>query len=256
MEDALDDYKESYFDDVLKDLICKSLAGCNPMVGENPKAILLGGQSGAGKTTLHDIFREELNDNVIVVNGDVYRRYHPSFHELQARYGKECVDHTAKWSGKMTEALIDCFSSLKYNLIVEGTLRTSEVPLRSASLLRERGYGVSLALMAVKPEISLISCQLRCEQMRLAGTTPRATDPECHRKMVSQIVENLSVLEDSGAFEEVYLYTRSRECLHPIEASSIKASDVLSNVLFGEWSDEERGHYSKLKARLETLQAL
>ena len=76
---------------------------------------------------------------------------------------------------------------------------------------RERGYDVSLALMAVKPEISLVSCQLRYEQMRLAGTAPRATDPAHHRKIVDQIVRNLAVLEDSGMFDQIYLYNRSRE---------------------------------------------
>ena len=60
----------------------------------------------------------------------------------------------------MVEELVDQLSRLKYNLVVEGTLRTADVPLGTARLLRERGYGVSLALMAVKPEISLLSCQL------------------------------------------------------------------------------------------------
>lgn len=63
--------------------------------------------------------------------------------------------------------------------------------------------------MAVKPEISLVSCQLRYEQMRLAGTMPRATDPVHHRKIVDQIVRNLAVLEDSGMFDQIHLYNRA-----------------------------------------------
>lgn len=91
----------------------------------------------------------------------------------------------------MTEALTDSLSRIGYNLIIEGTLRTAEVPLKTAELLRQRGYGVSLALMAVKPEISLVSCQIRYEEMRVAGTTPRATDPAHHNKIIDQIVSNL-----------------------------------------------------------------
>ena len=67
----------------------------------------------------------------------------------------------------MTEALVDHLSRFGYNLVIEGTLRIAEVPMRSAKLLRERGYDVSLALMAVKPEISLVSCQIRYEEMRI-----------------------------------------------------------------------------------------
>lgn len=119
----------------------------------------------------------------------------------------------------MTETLVDYFSSLSYNLVIEGTLRTSEVPLASATLLCERGYDVSLALMAVKPEISLVSCQLRYEQMRISGTTPRATDPAHHRKIVDQIVSNLAVLEESGMFDGIYLYNRGR--VRPISAGLV-----------------------------------
>ena len=132
--------------------------------------ILLGGQSGAGKTTLHNVFRNAMNGNVIVVNGDEYRSFHPRYKQICAQYGIDSPAHTAAWAGRMVEAIIDALSIMGYNLIIEGTLRTSEVPLKTARLLRDRGYSVSLALMAVKPEISLISCQLRYEQMRIAGT--------------------------------------------------------------------------------------
>lgn len=67
------------------------------------------------------------------------------------------------------------FLRLGYNLIIEGTLRTSEVPMATAKLLRECGYGVSLALMAVKPEISLVSCQLRLRHRGLFGLAWRSS---------------------------------------------------------------------------------
>ena len=139
-------------------------------------------------------------------------------------------------------------------VVIEGTLRTSQVPLATATLLRERGYDVSLALMAVKPEISLVSCQLRYEQMRLAGTTPRATDPAHHRKIVDQIVRNLAVLEDSGMFDQIHLYNRSRERLYPQEGLAMTASQALEEALFGGWSEEELKHYASLKVELERLQ--
>lgn len=108
--------------------------------------------------------------------------------------------------------------------------------------------------MAVKPEISLVSCQLRYEQMRLAGTTPRATDPAHHRKIVDQIVRNLAVLEDSGMFDQIYLYNRSRERLYPQEGLAVTASQMLEEALFGSWSEEEFKHYASLKAELDRLQ--
>ncbi|MDO4400422.1 MAG: zeta toxin family protein [Coriobacteriia bacterium] len=224
---------------------------CCYTVSASPYAVLLGGQSGAGKTLLQKAISKEILPKPVIINGDEFRKLHPRFELLKAKHGDDWVTHTAPWSGKMTESLIDKLSKLGYNLIIEGTLRTSEVPLRTATLLRERGYEVSLALMAVKPEISLISCQIRYEEMRLAGTTPRATDPAHHAKIVNDIVDNLSTLEESELFDQVYLYTRSEECLYP--ADDTTASAVLRERLFGEWTPEERAHYEHLKHRLESL---
>ena len=38
-----------------------------------PCAFILGGQSGAGKTGLQKILSAQLNDNLIVINGDEFR---------------------------------------------------------------------------------------------------------------------------------------------------------------------------------------
>lgn len=39
----------------------------------HPKAVLLGGQSGAGKTTIHVIKQKEFNCNIIILDADSYR---------------------------------------------------------------------------------------------------------------------------------------------------------------------------------------
>ena len=124
--------------------------------------------------------------------------------------------------------------------------------MKTANLLRDRGYGVSLALMAVKPEISLISCQIRYEEMRLVGTTPRATDPEHHKRIVDEIVGNLGALESSELFDEIFLYTRTGERIYPVEGRA--AAEVLQERLFGSWSAEEQQHYRHLQSRLARLQ--
>lgn len=245
-----DDEFEEELKDITKDLLRKPFLR---VCGE-PRAFLLGGQSGAGKTNLHKVLADELEKNVIVINGDEYRSLHPRFSQLDAQYGPEAVTHTAAWAGQMVEALVAGLSSMRYNLVVEGTLRTSQVPLDTAALLRGKGYRVSLALMAVKPEVSLVSCQIRYELMRMAGTTPRATDPAHHNKIVADIVQNVGVLESSGLFDEIRLYSREREQLYPVEGDARRAADVLEAVLFGPWTLTEREHYEFLEAKRASLQ--
>ena len=59
-----------------------------------PKAILLGGQSGAGKTTIHRVKQREFQGNLIIIDGDSYRSFHPNYLGLQEKYGKDSVDYT------------------------------------------------------------------------------------------------------------------------------------------------------------------
>ena len=235
--------------DIIAELISNKAATCS----EEPEAFLLGGQSGAGKTTLHRVLREGFQENVIVINGDEYRARHPLYREFDRKYGPESVNYTAAWAGRMTEAVIDALSDMGYNLIIEGTLRTSEVPLKTATLLRSRGYRVSLALMAVKPEISLLSCQIRYEEMRIVGTVPRATDPAHHNKIIRDIADNLAVLDESGLFDGIFLYNRARTCLFPREGDGRPVDEVLREVLFGAWTEEERLHKEALEIRLAQL---
>lgn len=246
-------FTKEEFEEALK-AILKTLV-VPPAVGprDNPRAFLLGGQSGTGKTKLHSLLNAELEGGAIVINDDEYRSRHPRYRELDAAYGAEAVAHTASWAGKMTESLIDMLSSMRYNFIIESTLRTAEVPLKTATLLRERGYGVSLALMAVKPEISLISCQIRYELMRIAGTIPRATDSQHHNKIIQEIVANLAVLEQSGLFDEVRLFSQAGVCLYPHDGERQTASQVLQDVLFGPWTSEEQDHYAYLQEQLSRL---
>lgn len=253
--ESLERYSDEEFHGELQKVVSALVIGACLAPLENPQAVLLGGQSGAGKTTLHNVFRNALDGNVIVVNGDEYRSFHPRYKQLCAQYGIDAPAHTAAWAGRMVEAVIDALSIMGYNLVIEGTLRTSDVPLRTAAFLRGRGYGVSLALMAVKPEISLVSCQLRYEQMRIAGTEPRAVDPAHHLLIVESIVDNLKVLEDSGMFDSVDLYSRSERCLFSSADGEGRASDALRDILFGDWTEEERKHQAYLEQRLEEAKA-
>ncbi len=248
------EYSSEEFEQAKANILSRLTLSPVVMPSNSPQAFLLGGQSGAGKTTLHGMIQERFGYNVIVVNGDGFRSYHPRYRQLDKEYGPESVNYTAKWAGDMTEAVVDALSTVGYNLAVEGTLRTAEVPTKTATLLKERGYRVFLAVMAVKPEISLISCQIRYEQMRIAGTVPRATDPEHHNLIIRQIVSNMQVLEQSDLFEGIYLVNRAKEVLYPKEGQEGKASDALSKVLFGTWSREEAIHYDYLKQQYEVLQ--
>lgn len=209
----------------------------NKSTSENPKAVLLGGQSGAGKTTIHRIMQKKFDGNIIIIDGDSYRTLHPHYHELIKRYGKNSVEYTQAFAGRMVEAVVEELSRRHYNLLVEGTLRTVEAPKNTAKMLYSKGYGLSLAVLAVKPELSFISTLVRYEEQYYNdSTTARFTPRSHHDGIVKSIVKNLRVLESDNYFENIEIYTRDEKCIYSeLDNSSKSAADVLNKILFGKW---------------------
>ena len=92
--------------------------------------IVLGGQPGSGKSVLTDSIKNQ-TPNVVCINGDEYRSWHPKFSQIQEKYGKDSSKITAKFAGKVTEYLINRAIKEKYNVVIEGTFRTAETPLKT-----------------------------------------------------------------------------------------------------------------------------
>ena len=150
---------------------------------------MLGGQSGAGKTTIHRIKQKEFQGNIVIIDGDSFRSQHPHYLELQQEYGKDSVEYTKDFAGKMVESLVTELSNLGYNLLIEGTLRTIDVPKKTAQLLKNKGYKVQLALIATKPKLSYLSTLIRYEELyAINPNQARATPKEHHDLIVNNLV--------------------------------------------------------------------
>ena len=209
-------------------------------VTEAPVAYVLGGQSGAGKTGLQKIMKAQCNGNLIVINGDEFRELHPDYKALQEKYGKDSVDFTNEFSGKITEALVSRLRVEKYNVLVEGTLRTAEVPLSTCKGFKENGYNVTLALVAVKPQISYLSTILRYEKQLAAGKLPRATAKDKHDYIVDQIPSNLREIYSSKQFDNIVIYSREGVCLYDMSKNPATTPDkIMEEVFTGKWSQKE-----------------
>ena len=120
---------QDYTDSEFKHALARNLRSLTrgKKSSKQPIAILLGGQSGAGKTTIHRIKQKEFQGNIVIIDGDSFRSQHPRYIELQQEYGKDSVEYTKDFAGKIVESLVTKLSTLGYNLLIEGTLRTIDV---------------------------------------------------------------------------------------------------------------------------------
>ena len=246
-------YSSEDFDKALERTI--DLLTFNKNISSAPHAVILGGQSGAGKTTIHRVKMIETKGNYIVIDGDSYRAQHPYFRELQEKYGVDSVDYTKMFAGKMVEAVIDKLSSLKYNLIIEGTLRSAAVPINTATLLKSKGYTVDFCLIATKPELSYLTTQLRYLEMLVVDPLQaRATPKEHHDGIVKSLVANITELEQSGVFESIQVYKRDLEQVYNSKLCTESIGTVVDKILFGDWTSAEKDLLAVGRAQEQKLQ--
>lgn len=175
---------------------------------KSPKGFVLGGQPGAGKSNLVGIIRQELNRNVLIINGDEFRRYHPNFDGIQEQYGIDSPKHTAAFSGHMTERVIEKALREGYNISVEGTFRTTETPMRTLEKMREHGYETAVYIQTAPSEVSWQSTLERYQVMELLGETPRATPKEHHDLVVKLLPQNADSVFLSGKADVFKVYSR------------------------------------------------
>ncbi|COM82409.1 zeta toxin [Streptococcus pneumoniae] len=75
---------QDYTDSEFKHALARNLRSLTrgKKSSKQPIAILLGGQSGAGKTTIHRIKQKEFQGNIVIIDGDSFRSQHPHYLEL------------------------------------------------------------------------------------------------------------------------------------------------------------------------------
>ena len=205
---------------------------------ENPKAFLLGGQPGAGKSALENMINIE--NRYVSISGDDYRKFHPLYDKLNKIYGKDASKYTQKWSGEMVEYLLKEARKEKWNVILEGTLRKAELPIREAKDFKENGYSVELYVVAVKPEKSYLATLQRYEEMIVRCRIPRMTPKEHHDLVVNNIGNNLEIIYNSKAFDNIKLFDRENNLLYNYrENLDISPKNILEKEFYREWKIEE-----------------
>ena len=81
---------------------------------------------------------------------------------------------------EMTGRVIDQALKEGYNIVVEGTFRTPETPIKTLNDMQQHGYQTAVYLQTAPSEVSWQGTLERYDEMVKAGETPRATPKEHH----------------------------------------------------------------------------
>ncbi len=185
----------------------------NPSSQIFPRGYVLGGQPGAGKSYLNELANEKCYKNIVIINADDFRKYHPKYNEFQKLYGKDSPRYTAEYSGKMAEAVLNKAIKNKYNIVIEGTFRTSETPIKTLSKMKKNGYKTEVMIQTCSKELSWKSCKERYVAMQkvdeINGTNEaRWTDKTHHDLVCENLTTNIKTVYESGKADKIEIYFR------------------------------------------------
>ena len=127
-----------------------------------PEGIITGGTPGAGKSVFVKLAKNRLNDNLLVIDGDQYRKFHPNFAKLQKLVGSDIAFVTGPFYGKMVRNILTKAMDHKYNVIIESTFKSVDSPLdylkalKAARLFDSRFNDISQLQNIIKKELGLL----------------------------------------------------------------------------------------------------
>lgn len=223
---------EKAWKDILKD---------NPKLHsvDNPVGVLIGGAPGAGKSVLHKLYEKEFADNILIINGDEYRKIHPDYHTLYEQYGRDAVKHTAQFAAEAVAFIRDKAIEHRFNILIEGTFRTAEVPLKEMKNFKEKGYSIEVAIMACDKEVSWKNTLARAEAMERLGEQPRFVPKEHFDTVVANLPGNADKVYESGLARRFRVFNRDGL----LYDSSISQSESPGKVIHNELHKESKKNF-------------
>lgn len=174
------------------------------------KAYILGGQPGSGKSALaREILKSE--QNTVFINGDDLRVYHPRYFFYLKENDVEAADLTQSVCNAWIENLIEECIKKGFNFIVEGTMRRTSGPMRTAEISKQNRYEVNLVAISTPYELSLLSLEVRYREVKKIEGHARYTKKESHDEAYKNIENTISELIKSGLFDKFHIYKRLPE---------------------------------------------
>ena len=87
------------------------------------KFVIVGGQSGAGKSKLVADKYKELNKNAVIINIDELRRTHPNYSEIYEQYGQDVYKILHEYTANLIDGIMQLSKENGKNIIFEVALQ-------------------------------------------------------------------------------------------------------------------------------------
>lgn len=183
---------------------------------KNPIAIIVGGQTGAGKGGIDVYSKKEFKKqklDSIVIDVDSYRMLHPRGKEIVKKYPTWYNDITAQETGPIAKALLQETIEKGYNFIFEGTMKNTEI-LETMKKM-PKNYNKIVRVIATSPKESLLTAFERNEEQVEAVGYGRFTNVDVHDFSYEGVAKTLKIIEESKVPDRIQIFTRGKDIVSP-----------------------------------------
>lgn len=183
---------------------------------QNPIAIIDIAPPGSGKTGLNGMAEKQLNDNIIIVNNDELRPYHPKADEIAKLYPEYYTKVTNEESKFWTDDLVDKAIEGRYNILYEGTGRKIEIFERMISKMKD--YKIIVRAMAVNELNCLMSILERYYgQVKEKGWGRIVSVDTFYKAYDDEMLNTVETFEEKHMVDIVEVYVRGDLPTEPIK---------------------------------------
>lgn len=224
-------------------------------------AIVLGGQAGAGKSSLVAEAKRKFKDTgrrIVVIDDDEYRKFYPYAQEILENCPEYYTDITATATNIITPKILKFASENGYNFIFDGTMKNTRIV---NTMKTWKDYDIYVHVMATCGERSLISTAIRNGELRETKNESRLVDQNSHWDMYEGLPKTLDYIEkeEPGLVKEIKIYTRSNNPLYPREEySSLENKEKSSKEVLEILREKDRTDFfeNSVKDDIECLKGI
>ncbi|WP_160050118.1 MULTISPECIES: zeta toxin family protein [unclassified Nocardiopsis] len=210
---------QEIFDEYIKDLVFGDVDPVPP--GGKPVVVLLGGQTGAGKSSAFRGIMDRHGGNLAEIKPDEFRLFHPDLDEIMRDDPHAMLEHTAQAMYAWSDMARNYAHAKGYGLVIENTYSRPEYLIKYANELSKpvdvtredgttvqvhRGFEVESVVVATPSDRSCLDLVGR--YLSQPPEEARWSDAEFHDFSFEQLPHSVEILESCTDVDRIIVTDR------------------------------------------------
>ncbi len=203
---------------------------------DKPRAIIIAGQPGAGKTAFTEAAQAELADKggSVVIDPDALRERHPGYEPFLHQNDKTAAERVhpdaSQWAKELRQDAIEG----RRNIVLDATLNDKDKARELLGQLRGAGYQIEVRALAVHQRDSRQGIQARYENAREAGSPARWVPDAIHDEAYKGMPVAVGHIEHNGLADKVTVMRRDGTAIYRNDRAASATSGLSQIALLAE----------------------